>query len=73
MLVRDILPGPGDGLSFIPNLTAVGDTLFFEADDGTTGDELWASDGTEAGTRLVREIRTSSTSLVLLALPLILS
>ena len=62
VLVRDILPGPGDGLSFIPNLTAVGDTLFFEADDGTTGDELWASDGTEAGTRLVREIRTSSTS-----------
>ena len=33
------------------NLFTVGDVFFFEAN----GDELWLSDGTEAGTRLVKE------------------
>ncbi|WP_114423377.1 ELWxxDGT repeat protein [Nocardioides houyundeii] len=33
------------------SLTAVGGTLFFSANDGTRGRELWASDGTAAGTR----------------------
>lgn len=37
-------------------LTAVGDTLFFVADDGTHGDELWRSDGTKSGTVLVKDI-----------------
>ena len=31
-------------------------TLFFRADDGTNGDELWQSDGTAAGTTLVKDI-----------------
>jgi ELWxxDGT repeat protein len=34
----------------------VNGTLFFTADDGTTGDELWRSDGTAAGTVLVKDI-----------------
>jgi len=38
-------------------LTAVGETLFFSANDGTNGNELWKSDGTSAGTVLVRDIR----------------
>ena len=37
-------------------LTDVNGTLFFTANDGTTGDELWKSDGTEAGTVLVKDI-----------------
>jgi ELWxxDGT repeat protein len=40
-------PGPG---------VAVGGVLLFAADDGRSGRELWASDGTAAGTRLVADI-----------------
>ena len=39
-----------------PDLTAVGGTLFFTADDGVHGRELWKSDGTKAGTVLVKDI-----------------
>ena len=38
------------------HLTAVGDSLFFTANDGVTGRELWRSDGTLTGTSLVRDI-----------------
>src|SRR5262249_12928749 len=43
----------------IQNLTAVGNTLFFTADDGPAnhGQELWTSDGTADGTVLVKDIR----------------
>lgn len=34
---------------------------FFAATDATNGEELWVTDGTTAGTRLVKDIRTGST------------
>ena len=44
-----------DGLRFTA-LAAAGHTLFLEVDDGIDGAELWASDGTAAGTGPVRDI-----------------
>src|SRR5262245_41433484 len=38
----------------------VNGTLFFVADDGVKGRELWKSDGTAAGTVLVKDIRPGS-------------
>lgn len=38
------------------SLTAAGDRVFFVADDGIHGRELWVSDGTADGTTIVREI-----------------
>lgn len=41
-------------------LTNVHGTLFFAADDGVTGFELWKSDGSEAGTVRVADIASNS-------------
>ncbi|HEU4329435.1 MAG TPA: ELWxxDGT repeat protein, partial [Roseiflexaceae bacterium] len=48
-------PNPPSG-DFPRELTAVGDKLFFTYSDTTNGSELWVSDGTQAGTRLVKDL-----------------
>ncbi len=53
----------GTDLGVVPSdLTAVGDTLFFLADDGVNGEELWKSDGTPAGTEMVENIGPAGAS-----------
>ena len=62
--ITDINPGSGDSLMrftraddfWRPAMISVGQWLFFAADDGESGFELWRSDGTEAGTKRVKDI-----------------
>ncbi|QHT70456.1 T9SS type A sorting domain-containing protein [Rhodocytophaga rosea] len=44
------------------NLTDVNGIIFFTADDTDHGNELWRSDGTAAGTYIVKDITTGSAS-----------
>ena len=50
------LPRTDSGFLLEPLLTPAGDTLFFRADDGVHGFELWKTDGTEEGTVRVEDI-----------------
>lgn len=62
-LVRDIWPGGGIGQDSAPrHFAAIPFTtrFVFQAHDGQNGRELWVSDGTGAGTSLVRDIRTGA-------------
>jgi ELWxxDGT repeat protein len=61
-MLKDIMPGPLGGLfgfTLYPGISSqavVGGTLFFAADDGVHGAEVWATDGTPAGTVMVADI-----------------
>ncbi len=50
------------GISFLENLTAVGNRLFFTSIDNLGDRELYVSDGTELGTVRVKDIRTNGSS-----------
>ena len=54
-LVKDISPG-AFGSSFPDQLISFKGKLFFKANDGVHGDELWISDGTEDGTFMLKNI-----------------
>lgn len=52
-LVKDIFPGT---VSSLPNgFTVFNNALYFQADDGTNGNELWRVDGSGTAA-LVRDI-----------------
>src|SRR4029077_6027449 len=59
---QQVTPFPGGGLPPVPGWSSPGPSVWtgsaflFAADDGLTGRELWATDGTAAGTRQVRDI-----------------
>lgn len=65
ILLKDIYPGNSssiginvysfstNGSSFSRNSTILGDYLYFMADDGGLGNELWKTDGTENGTQKI--------------------
>ena len=54
-LVKNIHPSFGTS-SYPDNLTNVNGTLFFSANDGSHGYELWKSNGTTAGTVMVKDL-----------------
>jgi ELWxxDGT repeat protein len=66
-LVKDINPGSGDSCSGseceYSELTAVNGTLYFNAEDGVNGIELWKSDGSADGTVLVKDINSGGDGL----------
>lgn len=56
-LVKDINPGTVSSSPYQLTAAVPADgTIYFRADDGSHGQELWVSDGTSAGTRMVEDI-----------------
>ena len=69
VMVKDIVPGPGssnpghiDSLVFGKDGPVINGVLFFAATDAAHGNELWRSDGTAAGTVLVKDINPGPAS-----------
>jgi ELWxxDGT repeat protein len=62
VMVKDINLSGSSSPSFYDNgFKVMGATLYFTADDGTNGIELWKTDGTAAGTVMVKDIATGLT------------
>ena len=57
-MLKDIYSGNSSSSPF--NLTEVGENLYFTADDGINGTELWKSDGTPNGTILLKDIQSGN-------------
>lgn len=54
--VHDVVPFFGPSVSLPFRRVVIGNTLYFALDDGVHGSELWKTDGTEAGTQMVKDI-----------------
>ncbi|HSF43775.1 MAG TPA: ELWxxDGT repeat protein [Thermoanaerobaculia bacterium] len=64
-LLLDISPAgqaPEGPRGHISNLHVAGDRLYFSSDGGGVGGELWVSDGTPAGTEVLRDLCPGSCS-----------
>ena len=61
--IKDINPGAGNSFdnSFTSFFSNNG-ILYFNANDGTNGTELWKTDGSSAGTVMIKNINTGSAS-----------
>jgi ELWxxDGT repeat protein len=62
--LKPIVPDLGNDLDVVPSreLTNVNGTLFLVGYDRSNGGELWKSDGTPDGTRIVKDIRSGGDS-----------
>ena len=56
-MVKDINPGVAN--SSPSNFISFDNMLYFSANNGSSGVELWKSDGTSAGTVMVKDINTT--------------
>ncbi|MCY7421922.1 MAG: hypothetical protein LH478_09305 [Chitinophagaceae bacterium] len=63
-ILKDINPGPGNVYSFvnIPYPFRFNDKLFFVANDGVRGDEVWSTDGSELNTVILKDIQSAPIS-----------
>ncbi|KQC28663.1 ELWxxDGT repeat protein [Flagellimonas eckloniae] len=58
-MIKDINPGSASSMYnefYAKTFTVINDRLYFIADDGVYGSELWTSDGTESGTYRITDI-----------------
>jgi ELWxxDGT repeat protein len=66
-LVKDIAPGSDQSFPLpagLPMLVEANGRLLFAADNGSTGQELWKSDGTPAGTIIIKDINGATDSAI---------
>lgn len=62
-LIRDAVPGAtGSNQENLFKTTVAGNQAFFIANTAASGEELWRTDGSSAGTYQVKDIRTGSAS-----------
>ena len=58
-MIKDIVSGTG---SSYPYYLVFNGSIFFSADDGTKGSELWYSDGTTVNTNIIKDINSATDS-----------
>ena len=58
-LIKDINPGSRGSFNYSLS-KVVNDKCYFVADDNKNGDEIWITDGTSAGTKLVKNLYPGS-------------
>lgn len=61
-LVADVQPGTKGAFLGTEQIVVFRDELYFAANDGSTGVELWKSDGTQAGTQRIKDINSGEAS-----------
>lgn len=63
-ILKDINPGNGSSTPNYDGIApqALNNKLVFPADDGIHGAEIWISDGTEAGTNMLKDLSSGSSS-----------